>query len=102
MRRTLINEEMLGGASSGGDEVKGRVCYIFSEADEQVDWMDIKDHAEEARRKGWTVQEVVFEGSGHCAHLSKDAKKYVEAMKGMWLGSDRQERKGAYDDIHHT
>lgn len=102
MRRTLINEEMLSGASSGGDEVKGRVCYIFSEADEQVDWMDIKDHAEEARRKGWTVQEVVFEGSGHCAHLSKDAKKYVEAMKGMWLGSDRQERKGAYDDIHHT
>jgi hypothetical protein len=89
MRRTLLDEGMLTGASSGGDEGKGRACYIFSEADEQADWTDIKDHAEEARRKRWTVQEVVFEGSAHCAHFSKDAEKYAEAMKSMWLGSDR-------------
>lgn len=49
--------------------------------------MDIKGHAEEAWRNGWTVQEVVFEGSGHCTHFSKDSERYTEAMKGMWFGS---------------
>jgi hypothetical protein len=86
MRRTLLDEEMLTDASSDGDEVKGMACYLFSEADEQVDWMDIKDHAEEARRKGWAVKEVVFERSGHCAHFSKDDERYAEAMRDMWLG----------------
>jgi Eukaryotic protein of unknown function (DUF829) len=96
MRRTLLSEEMLTGASSGGDEVKGRACYLFSEADEQVDWMDIKDHAEEARRKGWRVQEVAFEGSGHCAHFSKDSERYAEAMRGLWLDSGDEESKKEY------
>jgi hypothetical protein len=86
MRRTLLDEEMLTDASPDEDEVKGRACYLFSEADEQVNWMDIKDHAEEARRKGWAVKEVVFERSGHCAHFSKDGERYAEAMRDMWLG----------------
>lgn len=87
MRRTLLDDGLLTGSSSFRDNVKGRACYLFSEADEQVDWLDIKDHAEEARRKGWLVEEVVFEGSGHCAHFSSDGERYTEAMKGMWLGS---------------
>jgi hypothetical protein len=83
--------------------VKGRACYLFSEADEQVDWMDIKDHAEEARRKGWAVQEVVFEGSGHCAHFPKDGERYAEAMEGMWLGSgDMELKNGPWSNLVDT
>jgi hypothetical protein len=103
MRRTLLDEEMLTLPSSFRAEVKRRACYLFSEADEQVDGMDIKDHAEEARRKGWAVQEVVFEGSGHCAHFSKDGERYAEAMEGMWLGSgDMELKNGPWSNLVDT
>ena len=67
-----------------GKSGEGRVCYFYSKADRMCLWWDVRDHAEEARRKGWEVREFLFEGSGHCAHLSNDEERYTEAVKGIW------------------
>ena len=61
-------------------------CYLFSKEDRMIAWTDIDQHAEEARRKGWMVQEAVFEGSGHCAHLTKDRRRYVDIVNSVWTG----------------
>jgi Eukaryotic protein of unknown function (DUF829) len=50
------------------------------------DWRDIKDHADDARKAGWLVQEVVFEGSAHCAHFPRDPEKYTSAVEGIRNG----------------
>ncbi|KAA6416352.1 MAG: hypothetical protein FRX48_01072 [Lasallia pustulata] len=96
-RRTLLDENRLNtaweeangeGAAAGG---RGRACYIYSREDPMVEWTDIRDHAADARKKGWLVEEILFDGSGHCAHLSKDEERYVMAMRGMWNGTRREE-----------
>ena len=61
--------------------------YLFSKEDRMIDWADIEEHADEARRKGWTVKEVLFEGSGHCAHLAMDGRRYVGAVNSIWRGN---------------
>ena len=49
-----------------------------------IEWTDIEQHAEEARRKGWRVKGILFEGSGHCAHLIMHREKYIEAVSNIW------------------
>lgn len=61
-------------------------CYLFSREDRMIEWTDVEQHAEEARRKGWRVKEVLFEGSGHCAHLNMDRRRYVQAVNSVWDG----------------
>ncbi len=100
-RRTLLDKDTVQGrweADSGEAEAAvtpGRACYLYSKADQMCDWRDVRDHAEDARKKGLQVEEVVFEGSAHCAHFSADEARYVEAVKGVWdgCGSERL-RKG--------
>ena len=60
--------------------------YLFSKGDRMIEWTEVEQHAEEARRKGWKVKEVIFEGSGHCAHLTMDRRRYVEAINSVWEG----------------
>ena len=76
-RRTLLEESNL---------AQGAI-YFFSKEDRMIDWADIEEHAEEARRKGLTVKEVLFEGSGHCAHLAMDERRYVGAVNSVWRGN---------------
>ena len=91
-RRTMLDGEMV--SASGGEgnvdlgkkKAMGRVCYFYSKADRMCLWSDIKDHANDARRLGWDVSEVIFEGSGHCAHFSMDKEKYADAVKSIWGG----------------
>ena len=54
-----------------------------------IDWADIEELAEEARRKVRTVKEVLFEGSGHCAHLAMDERRheYVGAVNSVCRGN---------------
>ncbi|MCJ1288479.1 hypothetical protein MMC34_000007 [Xylographa carneopallida] len=92
LRRTLLDGSKLIGAvePSTGEAAtsgEGRSCYLYSKSDQMVDWTDIKDHAAEARSKGWQAEEVMFEGSAHCGHFQKDAEKYTKAMERMWQGS---------------
>ena len=65
---------------------KGRVCYLYSKTDKMCHWEDVKEHAEKAKAMGWSVKEIVFDGSGHCAHFSKDEDKYAKAVKSLWQG----------------
>jgi len=68
--------------------------YIYSKADEMVHWDDVHDHADDARRKGYErLVEVVFDRSGHCAHIREDEDKYWKAVDecyglghGLWHG----------------
>ena len=75
-RRTPLEEHPAHGA-----------CYLFSKEDRMIDWIDIQQHAEEARKNDWRVSEVLFDGSGHCAHLMMDEGRYIEAVKGVWEGT---------------
>lgn len=59
-------------------------CYLFSKEDRMIEWGDIEEHANEARAKGWRVNEVLFQGSGHCAHLAMEEGKYIEAVSSVW------------------
>ncbi|KAL2041639.1 hypothetical protein N7G274_005423 [Stereocaulon virgatum] len=91
LRRTLLDENKVAGTSELGNGPEddagkgpGRACYLYSKSDQMVDWTDVRDHAEEAKGKGWEVEEVLFEGSSHCGHFQKDEGLYVKAMEKMW------------------
>lgn len=100
LRRILLDEGKVSGGAitepprgddghGDGDITDGsagkRSIYLYSKSDPMVDWTDIRDHAAEARSKGWNAEEILFDGSGHCGHFQKDEETYVNAMKKMWL-----------------
>ncbi|KAH8433953.1 TMEM53 family protein [Aspergillus melleus] len=94
MRRTLLDDETIeSGEEMYNAGVNGNICYLYSKADKMTDWRDIQDHAEDARLKGWNVQEILFEGSGHCAHLAQDATKYWAAVERVWNWSSPKSSK---------
>ncbi|KAB8067239.1 hypothetical protein BDV29DRAFT_186542 [Aspergillus leporis] len=82
MRRTLLDEETVGPAPQRDDP--GYVCYMYSKEDRMTDWRDVWDHAQEAKEKGWKVDEVLFEGTGHCAHMPDNPARYAEAVEKAW------------------
>ena len=65
-------------------------CYLFSREDRMIDWIDVQQHAKEARRNNWRVMEVQFYGSGHCAHLMMNEGRYIEAVNSVWEGTFRE------------
>ncbi|KAI9809558.1 MAG: hypothetical protein M1827_006793 [Pycnora praestabilis] len=93
MRRTVLDPAIVQAVverTNVGDDVVegevGRATYIYSKSDQMVEWTDIRDHAQDARSNGWQVEEILIEGSGHCAHYFKDEERYVETVKSFWLG----------------
>jgi hypothetical protein len=76
-RRTLLDAQFV--------DCK-RICYAFSKADTHVDWDDITSHADEARDKSWDVEELEFEGTPHCNHISQYRLEYLDAMERVWKG----------------
>ena len=99
MRRTMLDESMVSGAeaghANGGNktlDVARKGCYLYSDTDAMVEWSDISDHAEDARRMGWKVDEVRFSGSGHCQHLFMYEDRYVKAVEEIWLGCADDEK----------
>ena len=76
--RERLNDEVL-------LELKIPRLYIYSKVDKMVNWKDVQDHAEDARRKGYKrVSERVFDHSGHCAHLKEDENKYWKAVEDCY------------------
>lgn len=65
-----------------------RICYIASKADKMTDWNDVVSHAEEARKKGWAVKEIIFEDTPHCNHISKHGATYINAVTDVWEEKD--------------
>ncbi|GAW24966.1 hypothetical protein ANO14919_145630 [Xylariales sp. No.14919] len=62
-----------------------RICYIASKADELTGWQDVVSHAEEARERGWDVQQYIFNDTSHCNHISKHEDVYIKAVKDLWM-----------------
>ncbi|KAF7118519.1 hypothetical protein CNMCM5793_008049 [Aspergillus hiratsukae] len=56
-------------------------CYIYSDADELVDWRDVEKHASEAQAKGWVVRREKFLGSLHVSHMRSDPERYWNIVK---------------------
>ncbi|KAF2786194.1 hypothetical protein K505DRAFT_412088 [Melanomma pulvis-pyrius CBS 109.77] len=62
IRETLVDEDIVGVRERGEGDVQGtgrrrrrRINYVWSKEDEMVEWMDVVEHGEEAKGKGWEV-----------------------------------------------
>lgn len=64
-----------------------RISYIASKVDRITDWRDVTSHAEEARRTGWEVREIIVDDTPHCNHISKHEESYVRTVNDMWVGN---------------
>jgi pimeloyl-ACP methyl ester carboxylesterase len=63
--------------------------YLYSRADALVDAKDVHDHAEDARRVGFTeVKEEVFETAPHCNLPSEDHARYWRIVE-EWIDSGK-------------
>ncbi|KAF2836635.1 hypothetical protein M501DRAFT_1033713 [Patellaria atrata CBS 101060] len=75
IRHTLLRKKMVDCRN---------ICYIFSKSDKMVEWEDVISHTDEARGRGWLVNEICFNDTTHCNHVSKHAEQYFRAMKSVW------------------
>ncbi|PYH49957.1 TMEM53 family protein [Aspergillus saccharolyticus JOP 1030-1] len=76
-------------SASSGDAAAGaapRRCYLYSEEDQVVAARDVESHAEEVEGRGWEVETVKFEGSGHVSHSKADPERYWGVVK-KYMGS---------------
>jgi hypothetical protein len=64
-------------------------CYLYSKSDQVCDWREVHDHAEDARGKGWMVEEEIFNDTAHCTHLSGDPLRYEASLQKIWGVGDR-------------
>ncbi|KAJ5523328.1 hypothetical protein N7513_012872 [Penicillium frequentans] len=64
-------------------------CYIYSEEDGIIGWEDVEEHAKDAQRKGWSVEQVKFQGSTHVGHLKQDPEIYRQAIVRTWSRSSK-------------
>ena len=51
-------------------------CYIYSDADDLVDWRDVESHASESAASGWVVRRERFQGSPHVGHMRAAPDRY--------------------------
>jgi hypothetical protein len=58
--------------------------YVFSKADEMVQWDRVKAHVEEAKARHIDVRSELFEKSRHVAHLKDDPERYWDAVRIVW------------------
>ncbi|KAK1976437.1 hypothetical protein LZ30DRAFT_734679 [Colletotrichum cereale] len=81
-RKALNDEELW--------EVRGAPrTYIFSEADDLINWGDIEDHAwESAELLGLESMMVRFANSGHCNHARDNEDDYWTAVVKTWEARD--------------
>lgn len=56
-------------------------CYIYSDADDLVDYHDIEVHASESEAAGWAVRRELFQGSPHVGHMRIAPDRYWSIVK---------------------
>ncbi|KAB8212459.1 hypothetical protein BDV34DRAFT_184024 [Aspergillus parasiticus] len=83
--RKAMNDQRLVCSGDGGDGGKPKRCYIYSDADELVDWRDVERHANEAEARGWVVTREKFLGSPHVSHMRADPERYWGIVKRYLL-----------------
>lgn len=55
--------------------------YLYSDNDALVKWQHVHEHAEDARRKGFSVHEEKFSRAAHAALLIEDSERYWGAVR---------------------
>lgn len=58
--------------------------YIYSVADEMVEWQHVEEHAKEAKQLGYTVALEKYQESGHATHMLTDPERYWAAVQRLW------------------
>jgi hypothetical protein len=58
--------------------------YIYSKADKSVPYRHIQPHTELAESQGQDVTRLLFDSSGHVAHMKSDPERYWGAIKTIW------------------
>lgn len=56
-------------------------CYIYSDADDLVDYRDVEKHASESGASGWVVRCERFQGSPHVGHMRAAPDRYWGIIK---------------------
>jgi hypothetical protein len=56
-------------------------CYIYSDADDLVDYHDVELHASESEAAGWLVRRELFRGSPHVGHMRAEPDRYWGIVK---------------------
>ncbi|KAJ5670745.1 uncharacterized protein N7477_006108 [Penicillium maclennaniae] len=56
-------------------------CYIYSDADDLVDFRDVEKHASESEASGWLVRRELFEGTAHVGHMRAEPDRYWGIVK---------------------
>ena len=58
--------------------------YIYSKEDQVVNDMDVEEHAEAARKRGYSVNLERFHGSQHVSHAKLDPNRYWSIISRLW------------------
>lgn len=74
-RKTLLDQNLI---------KSKKITYIASKTDVQTDWRDVVSHANDAKKQGWDVKEIIFDDTPHCNHYSKNEEIYVDAIVNTW------------------
>lgn len=83
------HETLWEGLNDKGLVKETKRVYIYSEADDMMDWQGVEEHARVARRRGWRVEMEKFEGSRHVAHVRVgDGVRYWGIVEKLWKGSN--------------
>ncbi|BDD55811.1 hypothetical protein MPDQ_007947 [Monascus purpureus] len=77
--RTVLNNSRLIRAPDSNSGL--RRCYLYSDADELIDWRDVESHAADAESKGWIVQKEMFLGTPHVEHMRAHPVRYWSIVK---------------------
>ena len=56
-------------------------CYIYSDADDLVDFRDVEKHASESEASGWIVRREFFKGTPHVGHMRAEPDRYWGIVK---------------------
>jgi hypothetical protein len=51
-------------------------CYMYSDADELVNWRDVESHADASEARGWVVRRELFKGAPHVSHMKVEPERY--------------------------
>lgn len=79
LARKVINDTTLVQAANA-KRVATR-CYIYSDADDLVDWHDVEKHASESEASGWVVRREKFQGTPHVGHMRAQPERYWSIVK---------------------
>ena len=69
--------------------------YVYSMADQLIQWQDVEAHAKEAGTRGYSIHMLKYLDTAHIAHMLSDGKRYWTAVTELWDMSDQASPESA-------